>query len=132
MATGVLAALREATSADAATDWPGLVAAFVAGMALGWQVAPVYSLQFVEADLSGNLSSRDYDDDSSSSSSSSGVAMLQTDGSEAAAAADILLPVLRDSRPAAAKANAVLGYAGVLFAVLGAWLLQQQGAFSQL
>jgi hypothetical protein len=108
------------------------VAGFTAGLVLGWQVAPVYCLQFVEADLSGNLSSRD-DDSSSSSSSSSGsrTAMLQTDGSEAAAAADILLPVLRDSRPAAAKANAVLGYAGLLFAVVGAWLLQQQGAFSQ-
>jgi hypothetical protein len=102
------------------------MAAFAAGMLLGWQVAPVYTLQFVEASTSG----------SSSSSSSSGpgqqllpaAAILgSTEGQGAAASPNLLLPVLRDVRPAVDRANAVVGYAGLLFAVLGVWLFQQGG-----
>jgi hypothetical protein len=104
------------------------MAAFAAGMLLGWQVAPVYTLQFVEASTSGSSSS-------SSSSSGPGQQLLpaaaavlgSTEGQGAAASPDLLLPVLRDVRPAVDRANAVLGYAGVLFAVLGVWLFQQGG-----
>lgn len=108
MACGVLSAIREATVNDAATDWPGLMAAFAAGLALGWQVAPLYQLQLIEASTARISRSR--------SSPDSGFDEPEM---------DILLPVLRDTRPAAARANAVVGYAGLLFAVLGGWLLLQ-------
>jgi hypothetical protein len=115
MACGVLSAIQEATLDDAATDWPGLMAAFAAGLFLGWQVSPLYQLQLIEASTA-RFSSSSSSDSSSSSSSSSRFEEPEM---------DILLPVLRDTKPGPERANAVIGYAGVLFAVLGAWLLTQ-------
>jgi len=119
IATSALAALREVVSTDAAADWTGLVAGFAAGMWLGWNVSPVYRVHLIEEDTR-----RFRDSATSSSSSSSALASYDAgDGSSTW----LLLPVLRDTRPAKDRANAVLGYAGVLFAVLAGWLIQQGG-----
>jgi hypothetical protein len=113
-------------------------------MVLGWQVAPVYELQLVEASTSGGDASSSGSggsggsgggsSGSSSGKNAKGSSSSSGGGSPTAAAAsaggggepDLLLPVLRDSRPAVGRANAVLGYAALLFSTLGAWLLLQQ------
>lgn len=118
IATSVVAALREVTSTDAATDWTGLAAGFAAGLWLGWSVSPLYELQLVEANA---------DDSNTSSSNGTSGSSRNLQSSTSSPPLRVLLPVLRDTRPAVARANAVFGYAGLLFAVLGAWLLQQGG-----
>lgn len=132
LAAAVLSALQEASSTDAATDWPGLVAGFLGGLALGWQVAPAYKLQLVEASTRDPSASVVTAAATSGVGSQQGVAAAGGKGGGSGGGADsesfegdLLLPVLKDSRQAAARANAVVGYAAVLFAVLGGWLLQQ-------
>jgi membrane associated rhomboid family serine protease len=100
-AVGVVSALQDAANTDAQTDWPGLCVGFVVGALLGWLACPVYALELEPA--------------SSRSSSSS----------DEEVAPDLLLPVLRDTRAPAARANAVVGTAAILFAVLGVWLISE-------
>lgn len=110
-AISVFSALRDAAVSDTGTDWWALGAAFGTGALLGALACPVYRVELVPASTND------------SSSSSSGVGS----GSEAPPP-DLLLPVVRDTRPPAARANAVVGCAAALFAALGVWLVQQ-GAF---
>jgi membrane associated rhomboid family serine protease len=129
-AVAVVSALKDAADTDIATDWAALIAGFLAGGFLGWMACPVYRLVLTPA--SSNSSS------SSSSSVSYAARNVASPTASAAAAAavnssadpeelqpDLLLPVLRDERLPAARANAVLGFAAVLFAVLGGWLTSQ-------
>jgi membrane associated rhomboid family serine protease len=101
-AVGVVSALQDAANSDAQTDWPALCVGFAVGALLGWLACPVYALELEPA----------------SSRSSSSI-----DGEEAAP--DLLLPVLRDTRAPAARANAVVGTAAILFAALGVWLIAE-------
>uniref|UniRef100_A0A383W9A7 Peptidase S54 rhomboid domain-containing protein n=1 Tax=Tetradesmus obliquus TaxID=3088 RepID=A0A383W9A7_TETOB len=100
-AVGVVSALQDAANSDTYTDWPALSVGFAIGAVLGWLACPVYSIELEPA------SSR-----TGSSSSSE-------------EQADLLLPVLRDMRPPAERANAVVGTAAILFAVLGVWLISE-------
>jgi membrane associated rhomboid family serine protease len=97
-AVGVVSALQDAANSDAQTDWPALCVGFAVGALLGWLACPVYALELEPASSRG-------------------------DGEEAAP--DLLLPVLRDTRAPAARANAVVGTAAIVFAALGVWLIAE-------
>jgi hypothetical protein len=126
IACSVVAALRDAYDSDGAADWTGLVGGFAAGLALGYAVCPVYEMTFAEVDTSSSDGGG-----SSSSSGSSGTGSGSSCSSRRprpGSSSVVLLPVLRDTRLPAARANAVVGYAAALFAALAAWLVTN-GAF---
>jgi hypothetical protein len=114
----VVSALHDAFARDGMADWTGLSAGFVCGLLLGWSVCPVYEVALEEVDPTT----------ARASSSSSSRPLPRSAGGSSSAGATLLLPVLRDTRPPAARANAVVGFAGLLFASLGTWLVTS-GAF---
>lgn len=103
-AVTIVSALKEAVDTDIATDWTALAAGFAAGGLLGWFTCPVYRLSLMPA------------------SSTKAKDILDVSSAEDA---DLLLPVLVDSRPLVERVNVMVGYVAVLYAAIGAWLVTQ-------
>lgn len=113
----VLSALREAVDADGAPGWAALTASFFVGGLLGAAACPRYCLCLEVLPPAAQ--------DGSSDGGRAGAAAAAAGGGGWRPQQLLLLPRLRDMRPPAARANALVGGGALLFASLGSWLLSQ-------